>query len=98
MVKIKHFVIWIQAASLFIEKQKIVTKTLQILKQGFTLQILNQPDHCLKEKIKKVIGLMKDEYDGKIMEECFRLRAKAYIYLKENNDEDKKQYPQNSAP
>ena len=41
MVKIKHFVIWIQAASLFIEKQKIVTKTLQILKQGFTLQILN---------------------------------------------------------
>ena len=24
-------------------------------------------DHCLKEKIKKVIGLMKDEFGGKIV-------------------------------
>ena len=32
------------------------------------------------------------------MKEYFRLRVKAYIYLKENNDEDKKQNVQNSAP
>ena len=32
-----------------------------MLKQDFTLQIMNQKDHCLKKKNKKVIGLMKDE-------------------------------------
>ena len=31
------------------------------------LQIKNQADHYLKEKIKKAIGLMKDESGGKIM-------------------------------
>ena len=41
---------------------------------------------------------MKDKYGGKIMKKYFRLRVKAYIYLKENNDEDKKQNVQNSAP
>ena len=35
-------------------KQKIYVKILQkMLKQGLTLIILNQIDHCLKEKIKK---------------------------------------------
>ena len=35
-------------------KNMIFTKVLQkMLKQGLTLQILNQTDHCLKEKIKK---------------------------------------------
>ena len=44
----------------------------KILKQDLTLQIMNQNviplrDHCLKEKIKKLIESMKDELDGKIM-------------------------------
>ena len=38
----------------------------------------------------KVIGLIKDELDEQIMKELFGLRVKAYSYLKENNDEDKK--------
>ena len=32
-----------------------------MLKQNLMLKILNQTDHCLKEKIKKVIGLIKNE-------------------------------------
>ena len=49
-------------------KKMIFTKTLQkILKQGLTLQIKNQTENCLKEGIKKVIGLMKDKLDGKII-------------------------------
>ena len=38
-------------------------------------------DHCLKEKIKKVTGLMKDELGLKIMTKFVGLRAKTYSYL-----------------
>ena len=43
-----------------------------------------------KGKIRKVIGLVRDELGGKIMKEFFGLRAKTYSYLKDNYDEDKK--------
>ena len=43
-----------------------------------------------KRKKKEVIGLMNDELNGHIMKGLVRLRAKAYSYLKDNNDEDKK--------
>ena len=54
-----------------------------MLKQDLTLQILNQTNHCLKEKIKKGTALMKDELGGQIMKEFVGLRAKAYSYLRE---------------
>ena len=44
-----------------------------MLKQNLKLQILNWKDNCLKENIKKVIGLMKEELAA--------LRAKTYSYL-----------------
>ena len=47
-------------------------------------------DHCLKEKIKKVLGLMKDELGGKIMTKFVGLRAKTYSYLIDDGSEDKK--------
>ena len=50
-----------------------------------------------KEKNEKVIGLMKDELGGQIMQEFVGLRAKPYSYLKDNNDEDKNQKAQKSV-
>ena len=41
-------------------------------------------------KIKKVIGLFKDELGGKIMNEFCTLRAKTYSYLTNDNSEVKK--------
>ena len=61
----------------------IFTNTLQkMLKQDLTLQILKWTDGCLKEKIKKVIGLMKDELAGQIMKEFVGFRTKAHSPLK----------------
>ena len=45
---------------------------------------------CLKEKNKKVIGLMKDELDGKILAKFVGLRAKTCSYLIDDGSEDKK--------
>ena len=46
--------------------------------------------HCQKEKIKKVIRLMKDALGGKIMKQFLGLRAKTYNYLIDDENEDKK--------
>ena len=41
-------------------------------------------------KNKKVIGLLKNEWRGKIMIEFVRLRAKTYAYLMDDDKEHKK--------
>ena len=47
--------------------------------------------HCLREKNKKVIGLMKDELSGKIMTKfVIALRARTYSYLIDHSSEDEK--------
>ena len=50
-----------------------------------------------KGKNIKVTGRMKNELVEQIMKEFAGLRTKAYSYLKENNDEDKKQKVQKSV-
>ena len=51
---------------------------------------MGSEDHYLKEKIKKVIELMKDELGTKIMKKFVWLRAKTYSYLIDDGSEDKK--------
>ena len=51
---------------------------------------MNQRDHYLGQKNKKVIELMKDELGRKIMAELAAFRPRTYSYLKYDNDENKK--------
>ena len=47
-------------------------------------------DHFQQVKTKKVIGLFKDELGGKIIKEFCALRAKAHVYLIDDDSEKKK--------
>ena len=42
---------------------------------------MNLTDHFRKEKIKKILGLMKDKLGGKIKKEFVEMRAKSYSCL-----------------
>ena len=66
------FKVNIKTNHIYVELQKM-------FKQDLILQIMKQIDHYLKDKIRKVVGLMKDELGGKLM-------AK-FVALKEKNPE-----------
>ena len=61
-----------------------------MLKQGQALQIIRQIHPCLWKKIKKNIGLMKDELGGQIVKKFVLLQSKMQSYLIDNNDEGTK--------
>ena len=74
----------------YIKKRHLRRHCEKMSKQDSILQIMNQTDCYQKEKNEKVIALMKDELDGKIMKKFNVLRAKTYGYLTDRNDEDKR--------
>ena len=53
-------------------------------------QIMKLIDHCLQVKTKKVIGLMKNDLEGKILTEFLALWPKTYSYLMDDGNSDKK--------
>ena len=57
-----------------------------MLKQRFDTSDFEIDRPLPKGKNKKVIGLMKDQLSGSIMNKSVGLRAKTYSYLKDNND------------
>ena len=61
-----------------------------MLELDLIFQIINQGDHCLKNKNKNVIGLMKHELGGKIMTKFVGLAAKTYSWRIDDSSEDKK--------
>ena len=61
-----------------------------MLKIDLILEIMNQIDHYLKEKVTKVTRLMKDELGGKIVPKFVGLRAKTYSYLTDYSREETK--------
>ena len=62
-----------------------------MFEQGLILQIMNQKGPCLKEKLKILIGLMKDKLGGNIMKKNFGLSVKNYSYLIDEGSEDIKE-------
>ena len=56
----------------------------------FDTSSMKMIDHYLKEKTKKVIGLMKYELGGRFMAEFVALRPKTYPYLMDHGNTDKK--------
>ena len=61
-----------------------------LLKKGLIHQTMKSINHCLQEKNKRLIQLMKDELGRKIMTEFVGLRPKTYSYLIDNGNSDKK--------
>ena len=60
------------------------------MKQDLILLIKSQTDHYKKAKTKKLIELMKNGLNGKIMIASGALKAKTYSYLTGSNNKDKK--------
>ena len=61
-----------------------------MLKKDLIHQIMKSIDHCLHERTKKVIGLMKDELGWMIMTEFEALRPKIFSYLMDDGNSNKK--------
>ena len=57
----------------------------KLLKLDLMIQIMNQTDHFLQEKI----GLIKEELGGKTLTKFVGLRAKTYSYLIHDGNENK---------
>ena len=70
-----------ESFTVYIKTDYIYKGISEDLKAGLILEIKNQTDLYVKKKIKKVIGLIKDELGGKIMTNLVILRARTYLVI-----------------
>ena len=70
-----------ESFTVYIKTDYIYKDISEDLKAGLILEIKNQTDLYVKKKIKKVIGLIKDELGGKIMTNLVILRARTYLVI-----------------
>ena len=70
-----------ESFTVYIKTDDIYKDISEDLKAALILEIKNQTDLYVKKKIKKVIGLIKDELGGKIMTNLFILRARTYSVI-----------------
>ena len=73
-----------------IKTNHIYVELQKMFKQDLILQIMKQIDLYLKDKIRKVVGLMKDELGGKLMTKFVALKQKSQSYLIVDDDKNKK--------
>ena len=76
----------------YIKTDDIYKDIAEDVKTRFDASIYELNRSLLKRKSKKVIGVMKNELGGKIMNEFIGLRSKTYSYLTDNNDEGSKRH------
>ena len=69
---------------------KDITEDVKTRHETSIFELARRKLNYLKEKHKKVIGLMIVALGGQIIKEVFRVRAKAYNYLGDNNNEEQK--------
>ena len=89
MVKKQNCVIWIQIVSLYTYKD-IYKGIAEDVETRFDTSNYELDRPLPKGKNKKVIGLMKDEFGGRIKRNFFGLRAKTCSYSIDDGSEDKK--------
>ena len=70
-----------ESFTVYIKTDDIYKGISEDLKAALILEIKNQTDLYVKKKIKKVIGLIKDELGGKIMTNLVILRARTYLVI-----------------
>ena len=70
-----------ESFTVYIKTDDIYKDISEDLKAALILEIKNQTDLYVKKKIKKVIGLIKDELGGKIMTNLVIRRARTYLVI-----------------